>query len=117
VKFFAYEMIKKQFAENDAEVKAWQRLIAGGLAGASSHISMFPLEVVKTRMAAAPTGTYKGMIDCISQTFHEERSLIPFYRGLTASLCSTIPHSAIDLAVYETLKKGKYNNCLLYQLL
>ena len=35
-----------------------ERFAAGGLAGAASQLAIYPLEVVKTRMAVSPSGTY-----------------------------------------------------------
>ena len=35
-----------------------ERFAAGGLAGAASQLAIYPLEVVKTRMAVSPAATY-----------------------------------------------------------
>eukprot|EP01132_Coremiostelium_polycephalum_P001443 gene1443-1818_t len=104
VKFATYEKVKRLFAENDADLTSGQRFTSGAAAGVASHASLYPLEVIRTRLSASHTGTYKGIIDCIVQTAKSEKSIRPFYRGLSASIFSTIPHSGINMTVYETLK-------------
>lgn len=37
-----------------------QRLAIGGLAGAFAQAAIYPLEVVQTRLAVSPPGTYSG---------------------------------------------------------
>ncbi|KYR02345.1 EF-hand domain-containing protein [Tieghemostelium lacteum] len=102
VKFATFEAVKKLFAENDSELTSGQRFTAGAVAGIAAHTSLFPLEVVRTRLTAS--SEYKGIFDCIVKTAKSEGYIVPFYRGLTASILSTIPHSGINMMVYETLK-------------
>lgn len=106
IKFFTYEVVKRSFADSDADLTAVHRLVAGATAGVVSHASLFPLEVIKTRLAVAPSGTYRGIGDVVVTIMKNEGTIKPFYRGITASLMSTIPHSAIDLTCYEMLKKS-----------
>ena len=39
--------------------------LAGAFSGAIANAAVFPMDVVKTRLAAAPTGTYNGILDAI----------------------------------------------------
>ncbi|KAF2071904.1 hypothetical protein CYY_006783 [Polysphondylium violaceum] len=104
IKFASFEAVKKLFAAHDSELTSAQRFISGAAAGVISHTSLFPLEVIRTRLSASHTGTYTGIIDCGLKTYRAENSFRPFYRGLVASIVSTIPHSGINMMVYETLK-------------
>lgn len=78
--------------------------IAGAAAGGISQTSIYPLEVLKTRLALRKTGQYKGMIDAAIKIYRHE-GLKSFYRGYVPNMLGIIPYAGIDLAVYETLKK------------
>ncbi|EGC35934.1 hypothetical protein DICPUDRAFT_32594 [Dictyostelium purpureum] len=104
VKFATYEYIKRLFAASDADLTSAQRFVSGAVAGIVSHTSLFPLECVRMRLSAEPAGTYSGIIDCFKKVAQSEGSIKPFYRGLGASIVSTIPHSGVNMMVYEFLK-------------
>ncbi|KAM9957656.1 hypothetical protein ACTFIW_012623 [Dictyostelium discoideum] len=104
VKFGTYEYVKKLFAENDCELTSAQRFISGSVAGVVSHTTLFPLEVVRLRLSAEVAGTYNGIFDCFKKIAISEKSIRPFYRGLGASITATIPHSGVNMMVYEFLK-------------
>ena len=55
------------------------------------QFSIYPLELVRTRLAVCPMGTYRGIWDCWRQIVRKE-GWACFYRGLTPSLvgCSFI---------------------------
>lgn len=78
--------------------------IAGAAAGGISQTCIYPLEVLKTRLALRKTGQYKGILDAAVKIYKRE-GLISFYRGYVPNLLGIIPYAGIDLAVYETLKK------------
>eukprot|EP01133_Synstelium_polycarpum_P010751 gene10751-12520_t len=104
VKFATFEAVKRVFAEQDSQLTGMQRFTSGAVAGVVSHSTLFPLEVVRTRLSASATGTYSGIIDCVRQT-HAAEGMRPFFRGLSASILSTIPHSGINMWIYESLKQ------------
>ena len=47
----------------------------------------YPLELMRTRLAVCPMGTYRGIWDCWGQIVRKE-GWACFYRGLTPSLVS-----------------------------
>ena len=49
------------------------------------QFSIYPLELVRTRLAVCPMGTYRGIWDCWRQIVRKE-GWACFYRGLTPSL-------------------------------
>lgn len=104
IKFWTYETIKATFGKKDSDISPHERFIAGAGAGVFTHTLSFPLEVIKTRLAAAPNGTYTGITDVVRKIVTKEGPMA-FFRGLTPSLLSTAPHSGIDLTVYEVLKR------------
>ncbi len=46
--------------------------IAGACAGCISQTTIYPMEVLKTRLAIRKTGEYKGMIDCAQKIYARE---------------------------------------------
>merc|ERR1711924_430424 len=65
VKFYANEFFKKLFVKDKEDLQAHERLAAGGCAGVSAQSLIYPMEVVKTRLALAERGVYSGMVDCV----------------------------------------------------
>eukprot|EP00918_Siedleckia_nematoides_P044627 GHVU01097581.1.p1 GENE.GHVU01097581.1~~GHVU01097581.1.p1 ORF type:complete len:309 (-),score=15.63 GHVU01097581.1:551-1477(-) len=83
----------------------FEKLRAGGYAGVTAQFLIYPLEVVKTRLAVAAPRTYAGGWDCLSGTYRRE-GLAALYRGLAPSIIGIIPYAAIDLSCFETLKRA-----------
>ncbi|CAH1786844.1 unnamed protein product [Owenia fusiformis] len=105
LKFMAYEQIKRLMkGGKDRELSTIDRFCAGSSAGAISQSAIYPMEVIKTRLALRKTGQYKGIIDCACKLYQTE-GLKCFYKGYLPNLIGIIPYAGIDLAVYETLKK------------
>ncbi|CAL8276633.1 unnamed protein product [Merluccius merluccius] len=103
IKFMAYEQIKRLIGSNQETLGIAERLVAGSLAGAISQSSIYPMEVLKTRLALRKTGQYHGIADCAKRIFRNE-GLAAFYKGYVPNMLGIIPYAGIDLAVYETLK-------------
>ncbi|KAL2100100.1 hypothetical protein ACEWY4_004494 [Coilia grayii] len=105
IKFMAYEQIKRLIGSNQETLGILERLVAGSLAGAIAQSSIYPMEVLKTRLALRRTGQYSGISDCAKHIFQKE-GLVAFYRGYIPNMLGIIPYAGIDLAVYETLKNS-----------
>lgn len=105
MKFWAYEQYKKMFTSESGKLGTPERFIAGSLAGATAQTSIYPMEVMKTRLAVGKTGQYKGMFDCAKQILRKE-GVLAFYKGYIPNILGIIPYAGIDLAIYETLKNA-----------
>uniref|UniRef100_A0A8D0HEK3 Solute carrier family 25 member 24 n=1 Tax=Sphenodon punctatus TaxID=8508 RepID=A0A8D0HEK3_SPHPU len=103
IKFWAYEQYKKIFANEDGRIGTIQRFVSGSLAGATAQTSIYPMEVLKTRLAVAKTGQYFVMFDCAKKILKRE-GFLAFYKGYIPNILGIIPYAGIDLAVYEALK-------------
>ncbi|KAA8584674.1 hypothetical protein FQN60_008459 [Etheostoma spectabile] len=103
IKFMAYEQIKRLIGSDQETLGITERLVAGSLAGASAQSSIYPMEVLKTRLALGRTGQYSGIVDCAKHIFQKE-GVAAFYKGYVPNMLGIIPYAGIDLAVYETLK-------------
>lgn len=104
IKFMAYEQIKAFVKGDKKELGVFERLLSGSAAGVVSQTTIYPMEVMKTRLALRRTGQYSGMFDCARKIAKHE-GIMAFYRGYIPNLLGIIPYAGIDLAVYETLKK------------
>ncbi|XP_043913924.1 calcium-binding mitochondrial carrier protein SCaMC-2 isoform X3 [Protopterus annectens] len=105
IKFMAYEQIKRLICNEHETLCIQERFIAGSLAGAIAQSSIYPMEVLKTRLTLRKTGQYVGMVDCAKQILRKE-GVAALYKGYIPNVLGIIPYAGIDLAVYETLKNS-----------
>ncbi|KAM9394298.1 calcium-binding mitochondrial carrier protein SCaMC-2-A [Pholidichthys leucotaenia] len=103
LKFMAYEQIKRLIGSDKETLSILERFVAGSLAGVIAQSTIYPMEVLKTRLALRKTGQYAGISDCAKQIFRRE-GLGAFYKGYVPNMLGIVPYAGIDLAVYETLK-------------
>ncbi|XP_042212216.1 calcium-binding mitochondrial carrier protein SCaMC-3-like isoform X3 [Homarus americanus] len=108
IKFAAYEQAKRMVLQfggrKERELTIYERFVAGSFAGGISQTTIYPLEVLKTRLALRKTGQYSSIGDAAKKILRQE-GVRSFYRGYLPNLLGIIPYAGIDLAVYETLKK------------
>lgn len=79
--------------------------LAGGMSGAFANFVIFPMDNLRTRLAATSKGVYDGIFDAIRKISKTEGSIRPFYRGLNAGLTANLPTSGLNLMLYETFKE------------
>ncbi|XP_056158206.1 calcium-binding mitochondrial carrier protein SCaMC-2-A [Lampris incognitus] len=103
LKFMAYEQIKRLIGSDKETLSIVERFVAGSLAGVIAQSTIYPMEVLKTRLALRKTGQYSGISNCAKQILRTE-GLRAFYKGYIPNLLGIIPYAGIDLAIYETLK-------------
>ncbi|XP_078489718.1 mitochondrial adenyl nucleotide antiporter SLC25A24 [Ciona intestinalis] len=104
VKFYAYERMKKLIgAQSGGEIGAAEKFLAGSMAGVISQTSIYPMEVIKTRLALRKTGQYSGIFDCAFKILRNEGPKA-FFKGYIPNCLGIIPYAGIDLCIYETLK-------------
>ena len=105
IKFYAYETVKSLINEQRSEVTVGQRFIAGSLAGSIAQTAIYPLEVVKTRLAIAHKNQYAGLWDCVGIIMSREGAR-GFFKGWVPNMLGILPYAGIDLAIYETSKNA-----------
>lgn len=105
LKFMVYEQVKR-FIRGDSNrpLTIYERFVSGAVAGCVSQSAIYPMEVLKTRLAIRKTGQYSGVFDAAKKIYANEGIRV-FYRGYIPNLLGIIPYAGIDLAVYETLKR------------
>lgn len=106
IKFTAYEQIKALMGqEGSTQLPPMLKFASGTLAGFISQTTIYPMEVLKTRLALRKTGQYNGVSDCVRKIYKTE-GLRAFYRGYFMNTLG-IGGVGVDFAIYETLK-AKY---------
>mmetsp|Transcript_10356 Transcript_10356/g.14203 ORF Transcript_10356/g.14203 Transcript_10356/m.14203 type:complete len:317 (+) Transcript_10356:86-1036(+) len=106
IKFLSYERYKQIFTpSSEREASVWGRLGAGAAAATTAVIVTYPLDFVQTQLAVqTTTRKYTGILNTIS-TVTKQEGISQLYRGFNVALLSTIPYIAINMTLWEHLKK------------
>jgi solute carrier family 25 phosphate transporter 23/24/25/41 len=81
----------------------WELFVAGAMSGMCSQTLIYPMEIVKTRLAVSDPGTYTGVWDCLAKISREEGAKAIF-RGLVPSICGVIPYSSVEMGMFFSLR-------------
>jgi len=105
VQFASYEWFANWLKHGHDDLTPILRLTAGILAGLSSVVVTYPLDLVRTRLSVQSSDDlkYKGTIDAFRIIFKEE-GVVAFYKGINATLLGVAPYVGLNFMVYETLK-------------
>ncbi|KAJ7950246.1 Mitochondrial substrate carrier family protein [Quillaja saponaria] len=111
VSFYAYERYKNLLhsflGENrrgNASTDACVHFVAGGLAGITAATATYPLDLVRTRLAAQTNAIYyRGILHAFN-TICRDEGFLGLYKGLGATLLGVGPSIAISFSVYEGLR-------------
>ncbi|CAP39734.2 Protein CBR-BUS-18 [Caenorhabditis briggsae] len=107
IKFMFYDQLKRmiQKKKGSQEISTIERLCAGSAAGAISQSAIYPMEVMKTRLALRKTGQLDRGVIHFAHKMYTKEGIRCFYKGYLPNLIGIIPYAGIDLAIYETLKR------------
>ncbi|KAK4520844.1 Septin spn4 [Mucor velutinosus] len=108
--FWAYESMKRVLQVNPGG-DAWKLLLAGGVAGTVSWASIYPIDVVKSRLQMQHKQhnentrilldrPYASIKDCVVRSYKAEGAGV-FFRGLWPTLIRGFPVNAVTFYVYE----------------
>ena len=103
LKLACNDRIKRLVASDPHAITPAERFASGAAAGAIAQGAIYPLELVRTRLAVSPPGSYKGIVDAAYQVWRLEGPRA-FYRGIGPSLVGILPYAGVDIAVFELLK-------------
>ncbi|KAI3912535.1 hypothetical protein MKW98_020997 [Papaver atlanticum] len=112
ISFYAYERYKNSLQSipglerhrENVTSDLFVRLVGGGLAGITAASITYPLDLVRTRLAAQIHEVYYRGISHTLRTICKEEGCFGLYKGLGATLLGVGPSIAISFAVYETLR-------------
>ncbi|KAJ8535964.1 hypothetical protein K7X08_034365 [Anisodus acutangulus] len=105
--FWVYEYTKEQLhpgCRKNGQESFQTMLVAGGLAGAVSWISCYPLDVVKTRLQAqsqSKSAKYSGIVDCFRRSVREEGHGV-LWRGVGTTVGRAFLVNGAIFTAYET---------------
>ncbi|XP_021673547.2 uncharacterized protein LOC110659806 isoform X2 [Hevea brasiliensis] len=78
--------------------------VGGGMAGITAASVTYPLDLVRTRLAAQTNIIYYRGILYALRTIIREEGVLGLYKGLGTTLLGVGPSIAISFSVYETLR-------------
>ncbi|KAJ7960182.1 Mitochondrial substrate carrier family protein [Quillaja saponaria] len=112
VNFYAYERYKKllqmirglENRRTNMSADLCVHFVGGGLAGITSASVTYPLDLIRTRLAAQTNVIYYRGIWHALHTIVKEEGILGLYKGLGATLLGVGPSIAISFSVYETLR-------------
>ncbi|KAI4299502.1 hypothetical protein L6164_032959 [Bauhinia variegata] len=118
VNFYAYERYKKLLRKvpglenhgDNMSADACIHFFGGGLAGITAATATYPLDLVRTRLAAQTNVMYYKGIWHALRTISKEEGIFGLYKGLGATLLGVGPNIAISFSVYETLRSFCQSN-------
>ncbi|EEH58646.1 uncharacterized protein MICPUCDRAFT_14714 [Micromonas pusilla CCMP1545] len=112
VKFAAFDLLKRTIATDPGNVTIAERFAAGGLAGVASQALVYPLEVIKTRLAVTPPGSAGGDgIAAMASHVVAREGARGLFRGLAPSVVGIFPYAGIDLMANSILKDALARRC------
>ncbi|KAL6977405.1 hypothetical protein U1Q18_026203 [Sarracenia purpurea var. burkii] len=112
ISFYAFERYKNllqhflgmESQRENVGADVFIRLLGGGLAGITAASLTYPLDLVRTRLAAQTNVIYYRGIWHALRTISREEGVFGLYKGLGATLLGVGPNLAISFSVYDTLR-------------
>lgn len=108
LKFLSYEALKgtvgTAYGLREAELKPWQRVGSGLLAGLLAQTCVYPLDVVRRRMQTSATALYTSPLHALRTIAAEEGIRNGLFRGLSLNYLKTMPNVAIYMSLYDIIK-------------
>lgn len=83
---------------------ATKDIVAGTMGGVAQVLVGQPFDIVKVRVQTAPSGTYNGVLDCISHILRDEGPMA-FYKGTTMPLIGVGACVSIQFGVVQWSKR------------
>jgi hypothetical protein len=107
VYFSVYETFKRRLQGDDPHAHPLAMFLAGGMAGVISWLTIYPVDVIKSRIQedSLSNPKYKGIVDCVKKSVHSEGWRVLF-RGLSPTLLRTFIVSGANFVVYELAAKS-----------
>ncbi|KAL2001437.1 hypothetical protein VTN02DRAFT_1773 [Thermoascus thermophilus] len=118
VQFGSYNFYKR-FAEPypDAELTPMRRLVCGGIAGITSVIVTYPLDIVRTRLSiqsasfaalgnqATSEKQLPGMFRTMVLMYKNEGGFLALYRGIIPTVAGVAPYVGLNFMTYESVRR------------
>jgi solute carrier family 25 phosphate transporter 23/24/25/41 len=87
------------------DMAMWERFVCGAFAGVCSSLTVYPFELMKTRIAVTPERyAGRGLAGAFADIVRED-GVAGLFRGIRPSLLGVIPYAGVDLSLYFTLRQ------------
>lgn len=107
-RFLLYDIFKRSIClftgGSEFHPTLGEKFVAGAAAGSAAQVLIYPLEIIKTRLALSTTGEFSGIFD-VAASIVRSAGFSGLYRGLLPSLLGIVPYAGIDLMVFNSLKE------------
>lgn len=127
IKFMAYEQFRARLIPNKSSETWLRRFYSGAAAGLTSVFLVYPLEVIRVRLAFETESSSKSSFSRICRQIYNEQPPIPppssassavqatvlqvtprsglanFYRGFTPTLVGMIPYAGMSFLTHDTI--------------
>ncbi|KAK9376234.1 mitochondrial carrier domain-containing protein [Lipomyces chichibuensis] len=114
VQYSSYTIYKELIMEpGRTELDTSRRLSAGAMAGVTSVVATYPLDIVRTRLSiqTASIGNLHvdrkhapGMWSTALLLYKTEGGIIALYRGILPTIMGVAPYVGLNFAVYESMR-------------
>lgn len=111
IRFTIFDFLKQKYRKkyNEKNLPHFVIFVSGAISGLISSYFIYPLSVIKTRLAAAPNGEYNGFTDAYLKISKTEGKILPFFSGISASSLLIVLASGMSLTYYDILR-GFYSS-------
>ncbi|KAI8381174.1 mitochondrial carrier domain-containing protein [Radiomyces spectabilis] len=117
IKFVAYEQYRAVLMPTKARESSARQFVAGSLAGVTSVLFTYPLDLVRVRMAYEVKSSKKnriGLLAIIKQIYNEPAAVQQkvfggkiqnFYRGFLPTVAGMIPYAGVSFWTYHIVTR------------
>ncbi|KAJ5155001.1 uncharacterized protein N7500_010440 [Penicillium coprophilum] len=107
INFVAYEQFRAAIIPCPEKEAPWRRFLCGSLAGATSTLVTYPLDLIRTRLAFETVQKNPSSWLKISQKIYYEGSsgsLFNLYRGIAPTMLGILPYAGTSFLTHDLLK-------------
>ena len=117
VQFMSFEIYKRSLSlffreQESGKVNHSLKFFAGSMAGVTSAMMTYPLDLVRARLAfqVTNTGHVQGIkipttiVGTLVHVFQNEGKIFGLYRGITPTVLAMIPYGGCNFYMFERLK-------------
>lgn len=116
IQFASYNIYKPYLIKaGEQDLGVGMRLVAGGLAGITSVVMTYPLDITRTRLSIqcadlsnlskAEALKLPGMWGVMKDIYKNEGGFFALYRGIMPTIYGVAPYVGLNFAVYESVRK------------
>ncbi|KAF9431206.1 hypothetical protein BGZ94_006887 [Podila epigama] len=119
IKFMAYEQYRSLLMPTRRDETPYKKLIAGSLAGVTSVLFTYPLDLIRVRLAYETTAlNYKTLVTKIYSettgtasgrqtvsTWAPQLQITNFYRGFLCSIAGMVPYAGVSFYTHDILQE------------